>query len=97
VAIIALAGASRQIKKAAVPQTQFYGRPSGSSDANVRAKAVEQMVAALDKVAQEGGTGEEVPETGSVAAAVEQELFALYGIPPHNPFPGHGPPTRPSL
>ncbi len=45
----------------------------------MRAKVVEQMVAALEKVAGEGGAGPKAGEPASVAAAVEKELFAYYG------------------
>ena len=78
-----LSGSSRQGKKAAaVPRDQFYGRSSGvssSSGADVRTKAVEQIVAALNKVAGEGGAGPKAGDPSSVANAVEQALFALYG------------------
>jgi len=81
---LCVSGTSRQGKKAAaLHQSQFYSRPSGGvAGADVRAKAVEQMVAALDKVAAEGGVGVGGATSASVAAAVEQELFALSGTPP---------------
>lgn len=59
--------------------SSLKGQTSGSvSDQEVREKAVEQIAAALDKVASEIGKTD-LPDAKATADGVEMALFTLYG------------------
>ena len=78
---------SAQKTATGVSQSQFYGKSAANSsqanqntDIEIRAKAEEQMKAALEKVQQEKEDQEEkLPNAGEVAKKVEEALFNLHG------------------
>ena len=76
---------SAQKNVTGVSQSQFYGKPAANpnqanqnSDTEIRAKAEQQMKAALEKVQQEK-EDQELPNAGEVAKKVEEALFNLHG------------------